>query len=664
MPRLPQTVTALLSHRAQNQPDRIAYRFLDYTSAGDPEVREVSYRELDRRVRDSAAAISAAGRPGDRVLILCSPGLAYIVNFYGCLYAGMIAVPAFAPSSTRKHDRVGTIARDCGATIVVADSTDGDRNGYAGLEPILARASWLAVGDSEEPRPDRDCTPVRVSADSVAFLQYTSGSTTTPKGVMVSHENLLTNARGAQTRFGFEPGTTGVNWVPPCHDMGLIGGVIMPLYCMITAVHMAPTAFVRSPVRWLEAISRYGAVASGAPDFGYQLCVSRVREEAKQGLDLSRWKMALNGSEPVRPEVMEQFADAFASCGFDKASFLPCYGLAENTLVVSGKPAGSGAPVVRHVSQLGIEQDKILPPVGPGDARPLVSCGAVAPGVTVRIVNPHTERAAPPGAVGEIWVHGRSVASGYHGAPQATVETFQRSLGGSRRRYLRTGDLGAVIDGELYVTGRADDLMIFRGRTVYPQDIEATSSGSDPVLALSRCAAFTVEDELVVVQELPRRRTTEQDRARIARLIRRQISEHHGITVRSLVLAPAGAVPVTSSGKVQRKACRGKYLAGDFRDSLPIAPPAESAVVSASEPDHEPGALPAAAGRAVVLTDAGSLVSWLRASIAAALGLPRPESDDRDAGLFELGITSAMTVELRAGLERIVGSQLPARPDQ
>jgi acyl-CoA synthetase (AMP-forming)/AMP-acid ligase II len=317
----------------------------------------------------------------------------------------MIAVPAFPPGSTRNFDRIDAIARDCDATIVLADGADmagTDRGLSAESGSALARARWLAAEDSGRPDHGQDWTPPSVTGDWVAFLQYTSGSTATPKGVMVSHRNLLANARAGKGCFGLGPDTTMVNWVPPYHDMGLIGGVITPLYSMFTAVHMTSAAFIRSPLRWLEAITRYRAVLSCAPDFAYRLCVGRVSEQAKQGLDLSSWKLALNGSEPVRAQVLDQFAAAFASCGFEKTSFTPCYGLAENTLVVSGKPPRSGVPVVLHVSKPALEQGKILPPSDPGDVQQLVSCGTTAPGVTLRIVDPQTGRPALSGAVGEV----------------------------------------------------------------------------------------------------------------------------------------------------------------------------------------------------------------------------------------------------------------------
>ncbi len=652
-PRAPQTVSALLDHRSEYQPDRVAYRFLDYGASSDPEVSEVTYAELDRRARNAAAALAEVGRLGDRVLIMCSPGLPYIIHFYGCLYAGMIAVPAFLPGATRNYERIDAIARDSAAAVVVADGSDAAaaaRGLSAGTGSALASARWLAVEDSDRSGPGRDWTPADASPDSLAFLQYTSGSTATPRGVMVSHGNLLANARAAHGCFGLTPETTEVNWVPPYHDMGLIGGVIMPLCGMFTAVHMAPGAFIRSPQRWLEVITRYRAVVSSAPDFAYRMCVGRISEQAKQGLDLTSWKLALNGSEPVSARALEEFAQAFASCGFRDTSFVPCYGLAENTLVVSGKPPGSGAPVVRHVSKTALGDGRVLPPNGPDEAQPLVSCGTAAPGVIVKIVDPRTGRVAARGTVGEVWVHGPSVADGYFRAPEATARTFRRKLGRSPRDYLRTGDLGTFIDGQLYVTGRADDLMIFRGRNVYPQDVEATSSGSDPALALSRCAAFAVDGDaeasLVVVQELPRRRSTAEDRTRLAAAIRRRISEEHGLTVGSLVLAPAGAVPTTSSGKIQRKACRARFLAGAYPEPVGFGP-------SAAVPEQADGAADA------VTRAAADIEYRMRELIAESAGCAVGDvSADEPFAAF--GLSSIQAVDVARRLSGWLGREVPA----
>jgi acyl transferase domain-containing protein/acyl-CoA synthetase (AMP-forming)/AMP-acid ligase II len=668
----PRTVTELLRYRAEHDPNRVAFRFLDYGAASDPVVSEISYGDLDRAARDAAAAIAAAGRRGDRVLLLCSPGLPYIIHFYGCLYAGMIAVPAYPPGAKRNYERIDAIARDCGATIVLTDTGDkalAGADAAAASGSVLAGARWLSVEDSGRADGGEGWAVPDTTAESLAFLQYTSGSTALPKGVMVSHGNLLANAKAAHGLFSFGPDTPMVNWVPPYHDLGLIGGVIFPVYSMLPVVHMAPVAFIHSPQRWLEAITTYGAVVSCGPDFAYRMCAALIGEETKQRLDLSSWKLALTGAEPIHTEALDQFTAAFAPCGFDRASFVPVYGLAEATLMVSAKPAG-GVPVVRHVSRPALEQGKILPPTDAADTQPLVSCGIAARGVEVQIVDPATCQATPPGTVGEIWVRGPSVAGGYFRAPEATAAAFQGTKGRSRRHYLRTGDLGALIDGELYITGRADDLMIFNGRNIYPQDIEATSSGSDPQLAYSRCAAFAVDGEhgasLIVVQALPRWETTPQDRARFAAAIRRRISEEHGLSVGSVVLAPANGVPTTSSGKIQRKACRARFLAGDYPAPAELgettAAQREAPQPDAAQPDAvgQPEAAPRTDADGGVAARGASEIEYRIREIIARAAACDIGAVSAGEPFAAFGLSSVQAVDVAGQLSDWLGRAVPA----
>jgi rifamycin polyketide synthase modules 1, 2 and 3 len=659
------TLDELLRYRAEHDPDRVAYRFVDYGEAGESVVSEISYGELDRRARASAVAMATAGTSGDRVMVACSPGLPYIAALYGCLYAGMIAVPASPPGPTRNFERLDAIARDCGATIVVSDTSDTARRDAAAAAACgspLTGARWLSAQDAGHAD---DWTVPGVTAESIAFLQYTSGSTAQPKGVMISHGNLLANARAAQDAFGIGPDTPLVNWAPLYHNAGLGCGVTMPLYVMAPAVNLAPAAFIGSPRRWLDVISRYGGYCSTAPDFAYGLCAARISEEAKQGLDLSTWKVAINGAEPVRAEVLDQFAAAFASCGFDRGSFTPVYGLAESTLLVSAKPVVGVAPDVRHVSRPALERGQILPPADADDAQPLVSCGIPGSGLELRIVDPDGGDVGP-GTVGEVWLHGSSVAAGYYGAPEATAATFQNRRGRSRRQYLRTGDLGALIDGELYVTGRADDLMIFAGRNIYPQDIEATCSRSDPALAPCRSAAFAVEGEqgavLVVVQELPRRETTPQERARFAAAIRRRISEGHGLSIAALVLVPAGDVPTTPGGKVQRKACRTRFLTGVY--PAPTGLGGTTAVEPEARPEPEAGIKPEAdikpeAGGGPAAPGASEIEYRIRELVALAAGC-----DTRAVSATEpfatYGLSSLHAVDLAGQLSDWLGRTVSA----
>jgi acyl-CoA synthetase (AMP-forming)/AMP-acid ligase II/3-oxoacyl-(acyl-carrier-protein) synthase/acyl carrier protein len=635
---VPDALVDVLRGRAEHQPDRTGYRFLDHSGRGEPRATSLTYAELDARARAVAVTLAAESSPGDRVLLLCQPGFDYVAYFLGCLYAGRIAVPAYPPTTSRHTGRIEVIARDADAGLVVVDDPAA---APAGLR-TLATAEALLDG-----REDRWSAPPPTGTD-LAFLQYTSGSTAEPKGVMVTHGNLVANARQAEAAFALNPDSVGVSWLPPYHDMGLIGGIVFPLYTGFPTVLMSPVAFLRAPERWLEAISRFGGTVSPGPNFAYEMCAQRIGEDVKQRLDLSTWACALNGAEPVRPEVLDRFSAAFAGTGFRRSSFYPCYGLAESTLLVSGSRSGSG-PETRLVSRPALEAGAVELPETVGTAAPLAASGTVVPGTEVVIVDGATATPVPPGRVGEIWVRGPGVAAGYFRAAEATRETFEAVLASGEGPYLRTGDLGTFIDGELFVTGRAGDLMIFRGRNVYPQDVEVTSEASHPLLAGARAAAFSVEadgeERLVVVQELARPRATEADLAEAAAAIRRAVAEEHLLQPYEIVLVPPRKIPVTSSGKTQRKVCRARYLAGDLPvPARPAPPPA------AAEPAPAPVQPPAAAGTAA---DA------VREIIARLAGRT-PREVDLDLPFSEFGLDSVHAVTLAGELSDRLGTEIPA----
>ncbi|MER5350215.1 beta-ketoacyl synthase N-terminal-like domain-containing protein [Kitasatospora sp. NPDC002551] len=692
------TLVELLRYRAEHQPDQVGYRFLSFSGTGQPEESLLTWSRLDAWARAVAVTLRAEGTPGDRVLMLCPPGLDYVAYFFGCLYGGFIPVPAYPPGTAKHVGRVQAIALNSGAAIVLtdessdlADAASAIADGTAGtagdgaMSP-LSQARWLpADGRVLDGRED-GWTPPPIAGESTAFLQYTSGSTSTPKGVIVTHRNLIANARAAQGAFGLTTESQSVSWLPPYHDMGLIGGIICPLHTGYTVTLMAPVSFVRDPAVWLEAISRYRGTVSPAPNFAYQMCVERVTEEVKDGLDLSSWVSALNGAEPVQPAVLDRFAAAFERCGFRRSNFYPCYGLAESTLLVSGaRPQGE--PMVRHVSKPELEQGRIRPPHDLNSVQSLASSGEVASDTEVAIVARDRGEALPPGEVGEIWVRGESVAAGYFEAPESTAETFGLRLANGEGPYLRTGDLGVLMDGELFVTGRATDLMIFRGRNVYPQDVEATCTDSDPSLGAVRAAAFTVEadgeDVLVVVQELPRGRVTAEQAKELVVTIRRRISEEHQLQVHEVVLVPARKIPTTSSGKVQRRACKAQYLEG----SLPVARPAaarpapagaaagEQAPAGTAAPDRAPEQAPAgkpADGRAAAARaskpesapesartrTAAEIEDRLRELIAAGARIELHEVAV-DEPFTSYGIDSIQAVSLAGTLSDWLGHHVP-----
>jgi pristinamycin I synthase-3/4 len=624
------TVVDLLRSRAGEGPDLPLYTFL---AEGEREAGALTRGALDGRARAIAAALQEAGLAGERALLLFPPGLDFVAAFFGCLYAGVVAVPAYPPRASRVEARLWEIFRDARPRAVLTTAALRARlEGARDRAPELAAARWIATDlvpdEAAGGWRDPDLEP-----GSLAFLQYTSGSTSSPKGVMVTHGNLIHNERMIQSAFRQAEGSVVVSWLPLYHDMGLIGGVLQPLFSGARCVLMSPWAFLQSPVRWLEAISRYRATTSGGPNFAYELCVRKVRPEQREGLDLSSWEVAFNGAEPVRAETLDAFAREFAPQGFRRAAFHPCYGLAEATLLVTG---GGGEASVLSVDSAALEADRVLESGGSG--RRLAGSGRILlEEEDVRIVDPATGLPCGADRVGEIWVAGPHVAAGYWNRPEETALVFGgcleglEGLEGEARRYLRTGDLGFLRGGELFVTGRLKDLIILRGRNLYPQDVELTVEGAHPALRPGSGAAFPVdldgEERLVVVHELEAR-ARGVDVEEVARAVRQAVAEEHEARVHEVVLLPAGAVPKTSSGKIQRRASRAAYLAG----SLDPVGRSLSAPVEIEEPDG---------------------LSLLRSLIG-------PEAADASPSLpvTALGLDSLGAVELAGRIEAATGVAL------
>ncbi|MFZ6028539.1 MAG: amino acid adenylation domain-containing protein [Chloroflexota bacterium] len=555
------TIVDLVQMRALKQPERCAYIFLE---DGENEESALTYGELDQAARKVAVRLQAIGHSGDRVLLLYPPGLEYIAAFYGCLYAGKAVVPSYPPRLNRPDARLQIIATDSRAAIALTTTSilqDVKRRfTYA---PELSAIQWLATDTPMDAGPENWQKP-ELSPHSLAFLQYTSGSTANPKGVMLTHENLLSNSRMICTGFEHTPESKGVIWLPPYHDMGLIGGILQPLYVGFPTVLMSPTAFLQSPIRWLRAISRYQATTSGGPNFAYDLCVEKTSPEQLANLDLSHWDLAFTGAEPVREGTLERFSEAFGPCGFRREAFYPCYGLAEATLIVSGGKK-STLPRVKEFDKLALEQNHATDAgTNKANAQALVGCGNSFAGQQIAIVNPQTCLRCETNQIGEIWVAGPSVAKGYWDKPRESAETFQAYLSGTKEGpFLRTGDLGFIKDGELFVTGRLKDLIIIRGRNLYPQDIELAVEQSHPGLRPGGCAAFPVDvsgqERLVIVQELERH-YRRADPEEIFQSIRQTVAEAFTVQVHSIVLINPGSLPKTSSGKVQRHACRKAFI--------------------------------------------------------------------------------------------------------
>ncbi len=558
----------LLHWRAEHQPDPEALTFLDDERS---QVDRLTYAGLDRRARAIAARLQRVVRPGDRALMLYAPGLDYVAAFFGCLYAGVIAVPAYPPRP-RTFGRLQTMVLDAQPAVVLST-----QDLQEALTPLWAEAPGFPVlpWETTETLPDTlagDWRAPRIAGDDLAFLQYTSGSTSAPRGVMVSHANLLHNSRMIYEAFDNAHGTSGVIWLPMYHDMGLIGGVLQPVYAGLPVTLMSPLAFLQRPFRWLQAISETQATASGGPNFAYDLCVRKITPEQRATLDLSRWDLAFTGAEPVRPETLARFTEAFAPCGFRPTAWFPCYGLAEATLYVSGVEKHR-APRLLAVSATALEQRRVVPAAaGDSDTHILVSCGKTDPDLALAIVDPDTLTRMDADGIGEIWLSGPTVAHGYWNRPEDTDRTFHARIAGEDddRGWLRTGDLGFTHEGELYIAGRIKDLIIIDGRNHYPQDIEETVEAAHPAIRPSATAAFAVDgpdgERLVIVAELEREhmpgRPGAISLAELTQLVRRAIAEQHAVQLHDLVLLKTGYIPKTTSGKIQRHACRIGYLDG------------------------------------------------------------------------------------------------------
>ena len=558
----PPTLVEMVRHRARTQPGDIAFSYL---VDGELEQVDLTYTELDRQARAIGAWLMSQGLTGERALLLYPAGLDFIVGFFGCLYAGVVAVPVYPPRRNRSMERIQAIADDAEAKVALTTNTVLARvERLIDETPHLKQLTWLDTChvpdglDGQWRQPD-------IHGETLAFLQYTSGSTGTPKGVMLNHASLVHNSALIANAFEHTRSSLGVFWLPSYHDMGLIGGILQPIYVGRTNVLMSPMTFLQKPFRWLSAISRFRATTSGGPNFAYQHCIDKITPEQRKQLDLSSWRLAFNGAEPVRAETLRRFAEMFAPCGFRPEAFYPCFGLAEATLIVSGGYVAA-PPVVRSFDSEALTLGKAREVgSGVGASRDLVGCGETLPDQKIVIANPETKSTCPPGDIGEIWVGGPSMAQGYWKRPDATEATFRAHLADSGEGpFLRTGDLGFMLDGELYITGRLKDLIILRGVNFYPQDIELTVFRCHPRLRPDCAAAFAVEqggrEQLVIVAEVERHKQGQF--GEVFQAIRRAVAGDHDLTVDAIALIRAGSISKTSSGKIQRHACRLGYLAG------------------------------------------------------------------------------------------------------
>jgi 8-amino-7-oxononanoate synthase len=643
-----QTLVDLLEYRATRQAAHVVFRFIN-SDGGEDGV--LTFAMLQRRARAIAAHLAEHVVPGDRVVLLVPPGLDYVAAFFGCLYAGAVAVPAYPPNPRRADPRVARIVGDCGARVaLVSDAFMARLDGWLALTPELAGLTWLdaarlAVGDAAGWRAPS------VTSASLAMLQYTSGSTGDPRGVMLAHSNLLHNSAVIHRVSAHRPDDNGVFWLPPFHDMGLIGGLLQPIYAGLSAALMAPATFLQRPLRWLEAMSRYRATTSGAPNFAYDLCVERITDAERDTLDLSAWRTSFNGAEPIRADTITRFSEAFARSGLRRDVILPCYGLAEGTLLVSGGPAQQ-APHVVLADRRSLESGELRETDERGtSAIALVASGEPVREQEVAIVDPDTGAACQEGQVGEIWVAGASVAAGYWGRSEASAATFQARLAGETRPFLRTGDLGVLRAGQLVVTGRLKDLVILEGRNYYPHDIEVAAERSHPSLRSGFAAAFSVagdvggggRERLVLVAEVVRQHKPEAD-SLLFQAIRSELAGTIGIVPDEIVLIRQNTILRTSSGKIQRRACRAAYMGGAlevvgrWRSRGSDVVPAKDAITA-------------------------FVIDWVREEIQVDPARLDPRTKLRDLGLDSLAATRLMVaLEGRFG-RRIDPAQLWEQPD-
>jgi 8-amino-7-oxononanoate synthase len=638
----------VLCQHARERPEQNAFVYL-HDDQSDQTV--LTYEQFDRRARAIAVYLQDQGLVGERVLLAYPHGLDFIMGFFGCLYAGCVAVPTYLPHR-RTLDRFDMIASHAEARLVLSNTS------AVALYKTMRRSCvdhatdlsipWIASDEISNDLSQRWVMPM-VDPQSLAMLQYTSGSTSQPKGVMLSHANLIHNACAIHEAFGIDT-EAGVSWLPTYHDMGLMGGVLEPILVGLTNILMAPAAFLQRPISWLEAISKYRATISGGPNFAYDLCVRKITDEQRATLDLSCWNLAFVGAEPISSQTLQRFADTFAPCGFNAAAFYPCYGLAESTLMVTGAQRGSGA-IVRAFDDAALMEHVAEPAADDSSkARRLVSCGTPVGDLRVRIVDAQTCIQALSNRIGEIWIAGSSVGQGYWHKHDETQHAFNVHMSDTGEGpFLRTGDLGFVFEGQLYVTGRLDDMIIVSGLNHHPQDLEAAARKSHPLLEAGIGAAFAISDHedqrLTLVQEVTR--NGETDFAPILKAIHTTILNEHGLSLHTVVLIRCGTIPKTSSGKVQRRACRTMFEAGELNVVAQYQSPSIQSTDTTACISHPVPHISESFSLAAVCQHALTLCG-------AALSDITP-----DTPLTSLGLDSLQRAELAATLEKTFACRLP-----
>ena len=647
----PQTLVDLLRQRVDDYADDVLYRFLRPGlsslvggSTLDPENKSdlfnpqvLTYLDLERRAKEVATWLLGRVEPGDRVVLAFPPGCEYITGYFGCLYAGVIAVPAYPPRRNQRDQRLHAIIAD--ADVRVALTTEGLLESVTDSMSDAPQVTWHSIESIPQDTglSDQWVAP-KIDAASLAFLQYTSGSTGTPKGVMVTHGNLVHNQKLIQSSFQSDHRDSLIGWLPLHHDMGLIGNVMHPLHLGGSLTFMSPIDFLQKPARWLQAISHYKGTIGGGPNFAFRLCAEQISDAELEGVDLSLWRVAFNGAEPIDADVLDQFAERFQSVGFEHKQFSPCYGMAETTLLITSKVREQ--PVRLHTTEDG--------------SKTWVGCGAAREDMDIRIVDPELRTEVSPGKTGEIWINGPSVAAGYWKKPEQTQQTFEANIVGSSKPYLRTGDLGWVDpnDDELFVTGRCKDLIIVRGANFYPQDIEQSSESAHAACAVGGCAAFSVdrdgEECLVIAQEVRRSARRSMDATEVVDAIRDRVFDKHELPPVAIVLLRPSALPKTTSGKVQRREAQRQFLAGELRQEYSWD--VRDAAANAKKPADQPNGW-------TQTDEYEPIAKWLTEQVSKLSKLPA-ETIDLDEPISRYGLNSVGAVRLAGEVSEWLGRDI------
>lgn len=652
---------SVLRHWEQDRSSSEAFSFTD----GDEIERALTYAELWAEVQGLAGYLQGRCgiRPGDRVLLLYPPGLDFVISLFAVFAAGAIAVPAFPPRRNRKASRIRSIVLDADARWALSTQSVIEQLSGPDLHEDLVGVQLLST-DSPDHRDKAYWRCPRLRPEALAVLQYTSGSTGSPKGVMLTHQNLVANSELILQAFEPESQIVGASWLPTYHDMGLIGGVVMPMYMGRPNVLMSPMSFLQRPARWLQVISRHKVTISGGPNFAYQLCVDKIDDTEVEGLDLSSWEVAFNGAEPIRASTLEQFTKRFAKIGFRASSHLPCYGMAETTLIVTGGPKET-RPVLKRFDGSELDKKNVVPVSEASDvacdsARDLVGCGRILPGERIEIVDPDTCQILPFNSIGEIWVQSPSVGQGYWQRREETNKTFSAMTQDNQGPFLRTGDLGFRHDDQLYVSGRLKDMIIVRGVNRYPQDIEATVEKASDLVQAGSVAAFAMTDsdreQLVIVAETIRVRDMDWDDHLQA--IRRAVTEEHDLPPDAVYLVRNSSVPKTSSGKIQRHACLHAVRDDELKIIAQWIRGEESSKPSTGAGGETMMKAASASSGLNVAADP-TIVDAIEAHVRRTAGERAGQISTDTNIVLDLGLDSLERLEIARTLERTFGGRFP-----